>query len=205
MDGMPAQAAGLLPKDVLVSVNNVTVNSTAELRALLDNKTLGDVVSVTVVRGEMWQSQFSTFVNLTVIENRTAMGIGVADLMIKERLGYYQTISSDRLFMYLVPPALGSGLVPFSDSLAPFYSHWIGTQWQVWANVFFWLWFVNVNLAVFNALPIYPLDGGRMFNIALKNISRLREREKLVSGITLAVTAALVSVLVLTVLIPFIT
>ena len=204
-DGMPAQAAGLLPKDVLVSVNNVNINGTAELRALLDNKSLGDVISVTVVRGEMWQSPFSTFVNLTVIENRTAMGIGVADLMIKERLNYYQTISPDRLAIFLVPPALASGLVPFSDSLAPFYSHWLGTQWQVWANVFFWLWFVNVNLAVFNALPIYPLDGGRMFNIALKNMSRLREREKLVSGITLAVTAALVFVLLMTVLIPFIT
>jgi len=204
MDGTPAQAAGLLPKDVLVSVDNVTIDNTTELRALLDNKNLGDVVPVTVARGEMWQNHFSTFVNLTIIENRTAMGIGVGDLMIRERLSYYQTVTPDRLFMYLVPPALGSGLVPFSDSLAPFYSHWLGTQWQVWANVFFWLWFVNINLAVFNALPIYPLDGGRIFNIALKNISRLREREKLVSGITLAVTAALVLVLLLTVIIPFI-
>src|SRR4030065_1463752 len=123
------------------------------------------------------------------------MGIGVVDLMTKERLSNYQTISPDRFSMYLVPPALASGLVPFSDSLAPFYSHWLGTQWQVWANVLFWLWFVNVNLAVFNALPIYPLDGGRMFNIALKNDIRTKEREKLVTAITMAVTAALVLVL----------
>ena len=205
VDGMPAQAAGLLPRDVLVSIDNLRINSTTELRVLLDNKTLGDIVPVTVARGEMWQNQFSTFVNLTVSENRTAMGIGVGDLMTKERLSNYQTISPDRLSMYLVPPALASGLVPFSDSLAPFYSHWLGTQWQVWANVLFWLWFVNVNLAVFNALPIYPLDGGRMFNIALKSITRLREREKLTSGITLAVTAAVVFVLLMTVLIPFIT
>ena len=129
----------------------------------------------------------------------------MGDLMTKERLRNYQTITPNRLSIYLVPPALASGLVPFSDSLAPFYSSWIGTQWQVWANVLFWLWFVNVNLAVFNALPIYPLDGGRMFNIALKSITRLREREKLISGLTIAVTAVVVFVLLMTVLIPFVT
>jgi membrane-associated protease RseP (regulator of RpoE activity) len=107
--------------------------------------------------------------------------------------------------MYLVPPALASGLVPFSDSLASFYSHWLGTQWHVLANVLFWLWFVNVNVAVFNALPIYPLDGGRMFNIALKSVMGGRGREKLISRITLAVTATLICVLLMIVLIPFIT
>ena len=67
------------------------------------------------------------------------------------------------------------------------------------------MWFVNVNVAVFNALPIYPLDGGRMFNVALKSIIRRRGRERLISRITMAVTAALVLVLLMIVLIPFIT
>jgi membrane-associated protease RseP (regulator of RpoE activity) len=205
VQGMPAEVAGLLPKDVLVSVDNVRINSTMGLRALLENKTLGDIVQVTVARGEMWQDQFSTFVNLTVSENRTVMGVSLGDLMIAERLRNYQALTPGRLPMYLVPPALASGLVPFSDSLASFYSHWLGTQWHVLANVLFWLWFVNVNVAVFNALPIYPLDGGRMFNIALKSVMREGGREKLISRTTLAVTATLICVLLMTVLIPFIT
>jgi membrane-associated protease RseP (regulator of RpoE activity) len=205
VQGMPAEVAGLLPKDVLVSVDNARINSTMGLRALLENKTLGDIVQVTVARGEMWQDQFSTFVNLTVSENRTVMGVSLGDLMIAERLRNYQALTPGRLPMYLVPPALASGLVPFSDSLASFYSHWLGTQWHVLANVLFWLWFVNVNVAVFNALPIYPLDGGRMFNIALKSVMREGGREKLISRTTLAVTATLICVLLMTVLIPFIT
>ena len=205
VQGMPAEVAGLLPKDVLVSVDNVRINSTMDLRTLLENKTLGDIVQVTVARGEMWQDQFSTFVNLTVYENRTVMGASLGDLMIEERLRNYQALTPDRLPMHLVPPALASGLVPFSDSLASFYSHWLGTQWHVLANVLFWLWFVNVNVAVFNALPIYPLDGGRMFNIALKSVMGRRGREKLISRMTIAVTATLICVLLMIVLIPFVT
>ena len=154
---MPAEVAGLLPKDVIVSVENVRINSTMDLRALLEKKTSGDIVQVTVARGEMWKDQFSTFVNLTVSENRTVMGVSLGDLMTEARLRNYQTLTLDRLSMYLVPPALAPGLVPFSDSLASFYSHGLGTQWHVLANMLYWLWFVNVNVAVFNALPIYPL------------------------------------------------
>jgi len=204
-EGLPAEAAGLLPKDVLVSIDDVRINSTDDLRILLDNKTMGDIVQVTVARGDSWQSRFSNDVNLTVSENRTAMGIRVGDLLTEERLRTYRTVAPETLFIYLVPPALASGLVPFSDSLIPFYTHsWLGTQWHVWANALFWLWFVNVNLAVFNALPIYPLDGGRIFNIALKRIIHRKENEKLVTAITMGVTAALVLVLVMTVIIPFI-
>jgi membrane-associated protease RseP (regulator of RpoE activity) len=205
VQGLPAEQAGLLPRDVLVSIDNVRINNTTILREILDNKTAGDIISVTVARGEMWRTQFSTFVNLTVSENRTIMGLSVGDLMTEDRLRNYQTVTLDRLSMYLVPPALAPGLVPFSDSLAEFYSHPLGPQWNVWANMFYWLWFVNVNVAVFNALPIYPLDGGRMFNITLKSLMKGDEREKLISRITQAVTAAIIFVLLAIVLLPFIT
>jgi membrane-associated protease RseP (regulator of RpoE activity) len=205
VQGLPAEQAGLLPRDVLVSIDNVRINNTSNLREILDNKTAGDIISVTVARGEMWRTQFSTFVNLTVSENRTVMGLSVGDLMTEDRLRNYQTVTLDRLSMYLVPPALAPGLVPFSDSLAEFYSHPLGPQWNVWANMFYWLWFVNVNVAVFNALPIYPLDGGRMFNIMLKSLMKGDEREKLISRITQAVTAAIIFVLLAIVLLPFIT
>ena len=66
-DGLPAQTAGLLPKDVFVSVDNVKINNATELRAILDTKTAGDTIQVTVVRGENWQNKFSTTVNLNCI------------------------------------------------------------------------------------------------------------------------------------------
>lgn len=204
-EGLPAEAAGLLPNDVFVSVDGVLVNSTADLRAILENKTLGDWVPVTMARGYMWQDRFSTVVNLAVVENRTVMGISAGNLLLEDRLRNYQNVTLQGLSLYLIPPSLASGLVPFSDSLASFYTHWLGRNWQVLANVLFWMWFVNVNLAVFNALPIYPLDGGRIFNIALKKVIRGKDCKKWVSAITVAVSAALILVLLMIIAIPFIT
>jgi len=204
--GLPAEAAGLLPKDILVSVDNVRIDSMVDLRTVLDNKTLGDQVEVTVARGDMWKGLFSTVVNLTISENKTVMGIRVGDLLIEERLRAYQNVTFETVAMYLIPPPLASGLVPFSDDLTPFYTHsFLGAQWPVIANLLFWLWFININLAVFNALPIYPLDGGRMFNIALKGVFKEKNREKLVSAITIGVTVTIIIVLAMTVAIPFIT
>jgi membrane-associated protease RseP (regulator of RpoE activity) len=204
-EGMPAKAAGLLPGDVLVSVDGVPISNTDGLRILLDSKANGDWVEVTVARGNMWQNQYSTVVNLTTSDNRTVMGIGVSDLMTEQRLRIYRTVTPQSLVLYMVPPALASGLVPFSDSLTPFYTSWLGPQWAVYANVFFWIWFVNVNVAIFNALPIYPLDGGRMFNIALKKIVRRKNSEKLITTITAVVTATLVLVLILIIAVLFVT
>jgi membrane-associated protease RseP (regulator of RpoE activity) len=204
-EDMPAKAAGLLPGDVLISLDGMPINNTDDLRIFLDNKTAGDLVEVTVARGYMWQNRYTTIVNLTVSDNRTVMGIGVSDLMTEQRLRIYQTVTPESLVLYLVPPALAQGLVPFSDMLAPFYKSWLGAQWAVYANIFFWIWFVNVNVAIFNALPIYPLDGGRMFNIALRKIIHRRNSEKIVTAITAVVTAATALVLILIVAVPFVT
>ncbi len=202
-EGMPAQAAGLLPKDVIVSIDSIIISNSTDLRALLDTKTSGEMVNVTVARGESWQYRFSTIVNLTVSENRTVMGISAGDLMTEDRLQYYQTFSLDKLSLYIVPPTLASGIVPFSDSLAMFYSSPV-PYWNVIANVLFWVWFVNFNLAIFNALPLYPLDGGRIFNITLKKLLGGRVSEKAIYLTTLAATAVCIVLVVSITVLPFI-
>ena len=200
----PAQEAGLLAKDVFVSINGVHINSTTDLANVLGNLTAGDIVEVTVARGDMWRDRFSTFVNLTTSDNRTVMGVSVGNLATEAVLSNYRTFSVDRLPMYLVPPTLASGGVPFSDSLAVFYSSPLGAQWQIYANTLFWLWFVNVNVALFNALPLYPLDGGRAFYIALKAGLGRKASERTVSLATSAVTIAMVLIVVMVAVLPFI-
>jgi len=201
-EGMPAEEAGLLPGDVFVSVDNMEIGSYDDLDTYLEDKNSGDIVQVTVTRGENWEEHFSTSITLTEFENKSFIGVSLFDPM--EPLTYYRTLTPESVYVYMLPPSLYSGLVPFSDLLIPFYTHGLGAQWHVYANIFFWLWFVNVNVAVFNALPIYPLDGGRMFNITLKSLLGRRVSEKTISRITFAVTATLIWILLMIALIPFI-
>jgi membrane-associated protease RseP (regulator of RpoE activity) len=208
-EGMPAQEAGLLPEDVFVSIDNVPIASLEELEAVLENKSAGDVVQVTVARGTDWEERFSTSVTLTESteedkEGKAVMGVLVGDLSTEERLTFYRTLTPEKLFLYIFPPSLYPGLVPFSDLLIPFYTHALGNQWHVWANLFFWLWFVNFNVALFNALPIYPLDGGRIFNITLKSVLGRKVSEKTISRITYAVTVTLIWIILLIAILPFI-
>ena len=202
--GMPAEAAGLLSGDVFVSVDNELILNRANLTELFEDKNPGDIIQVTVARGEKWDEQFSTSINLTESDNRTVMGVLIGDLMTEERVTYYTTLTPDSLYVYLLPPSLSPGLVPFSDSLIPFYTHSLGAQWHVYANIFFWIWWVNVNVAIFNALPIYPLDGGRMLDISLKSVLGRKLSEKSISRITYAVTAVLLTILLMITVIPFI-
>ena len=207
IEGMPAEAAGLLPEDVFVSIDNVPIANFEELDEFLSNKSPGDTIQVSVVRGTDWGEQFSTSIILTEsteTEGKAVMGVRVGDLATEELVNLYGTVRLDTLPIYMAPPSLYPGLVPFSDSYIPFYRHGLGAQWHVYANVFFWLWFVNVNLAVFNALPIYPLDGGRIFNITLKKFLGKKVSTKTVTRITAAVTVAIILILLMIVVIPYI-
>ena len=203
-EGMPAELAGILPDDVFVSIDNIPINNYEDLLTILEDKTPGDIIDVIVVRGEMWKEQFATSIELTEFEDRAIMGVNLGDLLTEERLTFYQTVTPETLSVYLVPPSLASGIIPFSDTLSPFYTHGLGDQWSLITNILFWLWFVNVNLAIFNALPIYPLDGGRIFNITLKGIMGNKWDKKIISQITTAVTITMISVIVLLAFIPFI-
>jgi len=204
MEGMPAEDAGLLVGDVFIMVDDMPVTNLENLTAVLEDKNPGDIVRVTVARGEMWRDQFSTSVKLTEYEGRAFLGVSVGEILTEQQLKLYQKLSTESLFIHFIPPTLAPGLVPFSGALNSFYTHTLGENWYIPANIFFWLWFVNVNVAIFNALPIYPLDGGRAFKSALKSVLGRRADEKTVSRLTNAVTVILVSAIVMIVALPFV-
>ena len=200
---MPAQAAGLMAKDVFVSIDGVPVSNTTALRTILDTKTTGDTVNVTVMRGEGWQTTYTTTITLTTDGNRTVMGVRTYDLYTQERLDGYRNFTLDRLTLYMVPPTLGETIVPYSDFLSGFYTSPLGPYWAVAANTLFWIWFINFNLAIFNALPLYPLDGGRIFDITIKRYLGKRLSEKAIRTITLTATFLCVMLVLSVIVLPF--
>lgn len=203
-EGKPAEDAGLLVGDVFIRVDDIPVAEYEDLTSVLEEKSPGDIVHVTVARGKMWKDQFSTPVNLTEHEGRAILGVTVGELMTEKQLTLYQELTPDSLYKYWIPPAVAPGLVPFSEVLNTFYTHALGDNWHITANILFWLWFVNSNVAILNALPIYPLDGGRVFKIASKSMLGKRADEKMISRLTYFVTVTLICVLVIVAVLPFV-
>jgi Zn-dependent protease len=55
----------------------------------------------------------------------------------------------------------------------------------------YWMFFVNFNLAIFNSLPIYPMDGGQAFESFLRGAGRGRISDDLARRVTTGVTLAI--------------
>ncbi|HEY7227321.1 MAG TPA: M50 family metallopeptidase [Nitrososphaeraceae archaeon] len=85
--------------------------------------------------------------------------------------------------------------VPFSEEMAPKYESYIfGPSFAIFANTLFWLWFINLNLGLFNSLPIAFLDGGQLYGSLIESRSkidknRLKNISSAVSTITIIIVA----------------
>ena len=203
IEGRPAEEAGLLAGDIITMVDDNRIITIDDFRAVTEDKGPSDSVLVTVARGEMWGDRLSVPVNLTEDdEGRPIIGVLLGELLIEQRLKFYQRLSAESFLVYFQPPTLAR--LPFSESLRSFYAHPIGDNWYVMANIFFWVWFVNVNVAIFNSLPIVPLDGGRAFESLLKYLIGQRANQKVASRLTIAVTVALVSAIAMMIVLPYV-
>lgn len=128
--------------------------------------------------------------------------LGVGDISyssLQHLVSTYTNSFSSRPITYICIPTLPNcqDLVPFSPQLSTFYSSAYGTLLIPVANLVYWFFFINFNLALFNALPIFPLDGGQAFKVGLKGATRGRLSEKWLSNVSVAVTL-LVLALILT-------
>jgi membrane-associated protease RseP (regulator of RpoE activity) len=80
-------------------------------------------------------------------------------------LSRYKSAFGSNPIAILLPPTMAEGSVPYSNLMASKYSSsMFGSYFPVAANFLFWLWFININAAIFNSLPINHLPGGRIYN-----------------------------------------
>ncbi len=200
-----ASQAGLVSGDFVTAVNGIAVNDAAAV----ENSTWyqpGHVINLTVWRaGSYLQLNGIALGSLLVNDTRTGTVtqrafLGIDDLGYPQLQGLVSTYTSSffvRPALYLCIPTLPTcqGLVPFSDSLAKFYTSSTGSLVAQSANLLYWMFFINFNLSIFNSLPIYPLDGGQAFRVGLKALGRNRLSEASLGRITAATSVIVVAIL----------
>lgn len=213
--GTPAAAAGVKPGDIVTQVNGKNVT---DLDMVLgQNTTLksGQLINLTVYRHGQ----------TVLIDNvRLACCIDVTDTLTNKTtsypyIGVSQVTGSDiRLAVsdYTAPfenPGLYFAIptipayqihVPFSDTMSQFYITPLGRYAFPLSNILYWLFLLNLLLAIFNSLPIYPLDGGQVFRVGVKALGKGKLSEKTIMRITGVTTLAVIAMILVVLVGPYV-
>ena len=187
----PASAAGLQHGDFVLAVNGIHYNDSSKLSSAPWYRP-GQVVNLTIYR--LGQTLQINGVKLATNPNNASLGfvgitsIGLSDL--QGRVSSYSGAFLSRPITYFCIPAFPrcQDIAPFSDQLSVFYTSSYGSNLVPLSNLVYWMFFLNLNLAIFNAMPIYPLDGGQAFEAGLRGLAGDKLSEKSVYRIKSAVT-----------------
>jgi len=91
---------------------------------------------------------------------------------------------------------LGIKAKPYIEKRPEFvskYGGWLADLIKWFAGLLFWLFTLNIGIGLFNLLPIGPLDGGRMFQLALLKVFRKETAQKVLVFVSFLFVALIIS------------
>jgi membrane-associated protease RseP (regulator of RpoE activity) len=195
-DGSLANSIGLKRGDVVLDIEGDRVEHIEDLSRLLQSN-LGNNVAITWKDTNDQEITKIASIPARVQPNTGILGVTITNVSPDPEfvLSRYKSAFGSNPIAILLPPTMAEGSVPYSDLMASKYSSTLGSSFPIIANFLFWLWFINFNVGIFNALPIGPLDGGQLFNSLIeRKVSAGSTRLKNASLILTLVTVMIVAI-----------
>lgn len=211
VEDSPAEVIGLQQGMIITELNGtVTTNVSVYQQVLLDTKA-NQTVSISFVQGTQQFNREVTLADRYAFTNNVShagqgfLGIGgseihTAFLMVLQNP--FIDFPNGFLLIYIIP--LWGYFQGYNPLVAPFNDAYVLTGplsvlpppffWVI-VNALYWIFWLNLALALFNVLPMVPLDGGFLFKDAMQGlIGRLRkelpndQREKIIKKITVSLS-----------------
>jgi len=209
----PSQKAGLIPGDKIYEFNGISVDTWDELVNLIEINP-DKRIELKLIRNENIIIT-NTILETRIINNKATGYLGVSPLIVNKDLNileiisyttkteYLMTITAiDGIFTLLSPTNIktlfgsySGGTVPDEvRPLSPIGLAQAGSQIAAYGYTSFFslLAFVNIFLAVFNSIPLIPLDGGRVLMSLIEGITGKKIPEKNLYPVALVVIAVFI-------------
>jgi membrane-associated protease RseP (regulator of RpoE activity) len=198
--GSLAESAGIEDGSVIQYIAGQQIASLDDLSANLRTN-LGNTVDISWINSAGQTISRQVTLPSAVEPGRGTLGVSVTALSQnpQEVLNTYKSQFTQNPLAILLPPTFQQGFVPFSDLMAPKYTSTVfGDAFAPVANMLFWLWFINFNVGIFNALPLGPLDGGQLYGALIESKAKSKTIARNANMVLTLIMAAIVfAVLVL--------
>ena len=203
--GSLAESIGMTQNSVIQSVAGQQVRELEDLGSLLRTN-LGQTIEITWLNeaGDSVTRQATLPPPASIEPNGAVLGISVTPLSPEPQavLNRYQGAFGTNPLALLLPPTMQPGAVPYSELMAPKYeSSVFGTAFAPIANLLFWVWFINFNVGIFNALPIGPLDGGQLYGALIEKRAKSKVMAK---NANLLLTAVMAGIVIASLALPYV-
>jgi membrane-associated protease RseP (regulator of RpoE activity) len=196
-----AEKIGLTEGSVIQTISGQNLKSVEDLRKVLQSNLGKTVELIWYDKGKHLERDYVALPG-SVEANKGVLGVTLNPSPDRKLvLNTYKSQFSTNPLSLLLPPTIQPGAVPYSDLMADKYNSSIfGTSFPIVANMLFWLWFINFNVGIFNALPIGPLDGGQWYGSLIAS----RTKEKTGQTINNILNLAMVLIVIMVVFLPYI-
>ena len=179
--GSPAEEAGIMPGDTILSIDNQPIYSAQSISDAISSAEPGEKIEVVLLRGE---EILSRSLELSSQNAEQAIGLGtqwVSNTHIeKQRLPIWQAIHRGGDFVVHLPELIVESLDIIKEDPSKAVVGPVGAgQLTVEAvrsfglsNVLFLGGLISMGFAMFNVIPVPPLDGGGMLVALVEGIRR---------------------------------